>query len=122
MGVDDPHIMYLVVRKSLGMSPGKLAGQVGHAVENILCEEEKTLDMDYNERQFRIHNWRHEDSTKVVLGADDNEFEKAKNLPHAFVVIDLGRTELAQGTETVIGFAPMQKSKAPKLLKRLRLL
>jgi peptidyl-tRNA hydrolase len=33
---DDPFVMYIVVRESLGLSPGKIGAQCGHAVEYLM--------------------------------------------------------------------------------------
>ena len=62
---------------------------------------------------------------KVVLKANETQWKELKNLfpeNHRVVIVDAGLTELKFNTETVIGLMPMKKSKAPKLIKRLRAL
>ena len=56
-----------------------------------------------------------------MLKASDNEFEKLKKIENHVLVVDAGLTEIDPNTETVIAFIPINKSDAPKLIKRLRL-
>jgi len=133
----DPTVMYLIVKTSLAMSMEKTAAQVGHAV-GLLVEEHyerakyikacDTLQLKHNKDTERLEifdQWMHSDYRKVVLAADDKEFEKIKSeIPESdrVVVIDNGLTELNPHTETVIGLWPMYKSQVPKVIKRLQLL
>ena len=129
----DPLVMYLVVRESLGMSIGKTAAQCAHAsqmltlkyfelkdtqvygVENVLPHRAK-LDL--------FQEWINASFRKVVLRADDKEWEKLKlAFPDATVVVDAGLTEIAAGSETVIGLWPMLRSEAQKtMVKKLQVL
>lgn len=129
----DPVVMYLVVKKSLNMSVGKTAAQVGHCVEMMASKwlEFRELFMkdafnDLSILSDSLIELRYEylatSYRKVVLGADDKEFEKLKSLPNHFVVTDMGLTEIPGGSETVVGFWPMRKSEVPKLIKRLQVL
>ena len=128
-----PIVMYLIVRESLGMSIGKTAAQCAHASQ--------MLQLKYNEGEmFQMANWDLPDGItnstmqlfldwvnssfrKVVLRADDKEWEKVKaaKLVHALVV-DAGLTEIAAGSETVIGLWPMRKSERPAIIKKLQVL
>lgn len=123
---DNEHVMYLVVRTSLGMSPGKLGAQIGHAVEMII--EDYATDAhgirtpEQCERLNATRLWKSESRTKILLAADDKEFDRAKALPGAVVVVDLGRTEIAANSETVVGLWPMKRSERPGWFKRLRVL
>ena len=67
-------------------------------------------------------NWIKSAVRKVVLKADEKEWIKLKELPDSVLIIDAGFTELNPNTETVIGFWPMYKDQAPKIIKRLQLL
>lgn len=143
----DPIICCLVVKESLNMSIGKTCSQTSHATQLIIqafWDEEKRLgDLDVAkwagegigkdplskfsaEQWLRFLDWTpHDKMTKIVLSADDKEFEKVKKeIPEheRFVVVDAGHTELLLGTETVIGVIPMRKSQRPKILKRLQVL
>lgn len=123
--------MYLVVRESLNMSPGKLAVQCGHAVD-MLCEKsELAKNVDNKERaEYLIESfaaWRKDNQrVKITLKADEKEWEKlhllVKDQPtiEYVVVRDAGRTEIPTGSETVMGFWPMTRSSRPKLLCRLQ--
>ena len=121
--------MYLVARKSLRLSPGKLAVQVGHAVQYVSEDfaflnepnaspgesEVKTLCATY-----RLWNGagRHR---KVLLGANEKDWEKIKaEKARHYLVTDDGLTETAPNTETMIAFWPMRKSEATKTLSRLQ--
>ncbi len=116
----DPLVMYLVVRESLSMSPGKLAAQCGHAVQ-MLMQAYSDVQGSPGARDFDA--WLGGDYRKVVLRADERAWEKLRHEPVVHVrVRDLGLTEVAGGSETVLGFWPMRKSAASKTLKRLRLL
>jgi peptidyl-tRNA hydrolase len=138
---DDPIVMYLIVRESLNMSMGKTADQVGHAVQLILQDiyqinQYPEYRDPLNDKEHQIIDlfdiWNKSDYRKVVLKADDKEFEKVKQ--HFFscsssdpyldmvLVKDNGLTEISAGSETVIGLFPMKKSDCPKVVKKLQLL
>lgn len=69
-----------------------------------------------------FEQWRDNSFRKIVLRADDKEWEKAKRQLDCYLVVDAGLTQVESGSETVIGLWPMLKSSAPPLIKRLRLL
>jgi peptidyl-tRNA hydrolase len=146
----DPLIMYLVVRKSLNMSPGKIAAQCGHAANMVLLKylreggvlpPEDGLRPDVREEDVYYSNstleakrelhkrhyyWLLGSFRKVVLTADDKEWPKLQKLNEEGVVLvtvrDAGLTEVAPNSETVMGLWPMHKSQAPKAIKRLQVL
>lgn len=142
---EDPIIMYLIVRESLGMSIGKTAAQCAHASQMLqikYSELEKTLNelesleqtfgsltkdesVEWASEQpkFLIFNeWLNSSFRKVVLRADDKQWNKLKELSSHVLVVDAGLTEISAGSETVIGLWPMRKSQAPKIVKRLQVL
>lgn len=135
---EDPIVMYLIVRESLGMSIGKIAAQCGHAVGMImlhyldLCrKEDRDGDLWGEDQLLReaMDAWLKSSFRKVVLRADDKEWVKFKTMIDAdeydwesVTVVDSGLTEIAPGSETVIGLWPMKRSEAPKLVKRLQVL
>lgn len=128
----DPWVMYIVVRESLDMSVGKLAAQVGHAVGmvynhyNYLKDVragaigERWLDLKLKMDYFDL--WQRQSFRKILLRADEKEWQKLKDQLECHLVIDAGLTEVEPGTETIIALWPMLKSTAPRLVKRLRLL
>jgi PTH2 family peptidyl-tRNA hydrolase len=124
--------MYLVVRKSLGMSPGKIGAQCGHIVEQLMdqfmtdsmMQVAGGADDEAVERIRLMSEWKRSGRTKIVVGADEKEWEKIQEIPFNVKVSvrDAGHTEVPTGTMTVIGFWPTHKETAPKILRRLRLL
>lgn len=124
---DREYVMYLIVKSSIAMTPGKIAAQVGHAVETIAVDY--ASDTHYRRSQEEcarlraMRTWRHDQRrTKVVLQASDAEFELAKTIPGAVVVTDPVRAEVAPQIETVVGLWPMLRSERPNFLKRMRVL
>lgn len=135
---EDPWVMYLVVHNTLAMTPGKLGAQIGHAVM-LACmhhdalvawkrewvtgqgmfDHEKRLAND--DLLTRWQTWTSAAFRKVVLTADDKEWEKVKaEVKPYFLVRDAGLTQIAAGSETVIACWPMRKSDRPRILKRLK--
>jgi PTH2 family peptidyl-tRNA hydrolase len=117
----DPVVMYLIVHASLGMSPGKLAAQAGHAVGMVMLHYADHRNEDTPENKL-MRDWITSSYRKVTLAADDKEWEKVKSELNCFLVRDAGYTELSPGSETVIALYPMLKSQRSKLLKRLQTL
>lgn len=149
---EDPIVMYLVVRETLGMGVGKTAAQCAHASQMLLLKYVRWIgksssiwdkltawvssifdswigskpDWSYNSSNDEwvslFRDWLQTSFRKVVLRADDKEWTKLKELPNHIVVVDAGLTEIASGSETVIGFFPMRKSQVPKTIKKLQVL
>jgi len=126
---EDPIIMYLIVRESLGMSIGKTAAQCAHASQMLQLkfndlEKELYTDLDFLNTIYIFRNWLNSSFRKVVLKADDKEWIKLKSDLEKYdvIVVDAGLTEIISGSETVIGLWPMYKSKVGKLVKRLQVL
>lgn len=129
---EDPIVMYLIVRESLNMGVGKIAAQCAHASQMLAFKYTnavgwtEALDFDYPPEEEIFSEWLKGSFRKVVLKADDKEWEKLKKEyeGNKFVVhvIDAGLTEVPSGSETVIGLWPMKKSQAPKVVKKLQVL
>lgn len=132
----DELVMYLIVNDSLQMSPGKMAAQVGHAVD-LLCEMQSDYGsictgyqlgytdcssetFSYSRLQEELFKqWRQQSRAKIILKANEIEWEKLKIIAEVKVQ-DEGRTEVAPGSITVLGFWPMIKSNAPKIIQFLK--
>jgi len=148
---ENPIVMYLVVHETLGMSTGKTAAQCAHASQMLTlkyftvkeasskmqkhmskpdlapAEKEETMAV-YKSIQPYISimgEWLNSSFRKVVLKADDKEWAKLKEEfkdQYMVLVVDAGLTEIAAGSETVIGLWPMRKSQRPKTVTRLQVL
>lgn len=138
---DKPLVMYIIVRESLGMSPGKLCAQVGHGIQ-IILEQYDVLDEELRRSPnsaahlteeecniiTRMELWKDSKKSnsgirKVSLAASDKEFEKIKvefgtNLA---LVIDAGITEIPEGSQTIIVLYPLLRGEN-KIIKRLQVL
>jgi peptidyl-tRNA hydrolase len=139
---EDPIVMYLVVRESLNMTTGKACAQVGHAVGMLMLkvwskilaantlfygqnEECSLLRQKYLDQVEIFNQWMDGSFRKVVLSADDKEWEKIKTefeVGDIVLVVDAGLTQIPSGSETVIGVWPMLKSTQPRVLKKLQVL
>lgn len=120
--------MYFVVNTSLKMGKGKIAGQVGHAVETLI------EDLIQKPTQGYI-NWKYSLRRKVVLKATEDEIQsflkdagkqqknnKTINNDSFIMVRDAGLTQIDPGSLTVLGFVPMEARNRPAILKNLKLL
>jgi peptidyl-tRNA hydrolase, PTH2 family len=128
--MEDPIVMYLVVRESLNMSIGKTAAQCAHASQMLqlkfnVLERKFYTDQDFLHRIYTFRAWLDSSYRKVTLKADDKEWARVKNEileEDRVIVVDAGLTEIAPGSETCVGLWPMKKSQVPKIIKRLQIL
>jgi peptidyl-tRNA hydrolase len=121
---EDPIVMYFVVRESLSMTAGKACAQVGHAAQMLLLQYFNDGSAITNKHDV-FRQWLDGSFRKVVLKADDKEWEKLKAefaVGDIVLVVDAGLTQVASGSETCVGIWPMLKSSRPKILKRLQAL
>jgi len=127
--VRDSIAMYLIVNRELNMSGWKVAAQVGHAVMQLTLKYRDIMNVHGNESKgFHEYALAHfktfkewlEEPTKIVLGANKEEWEAIKNtIPHS-MVIDAGYTEIPAHSETIIGLWPVRKSEAPPIIRSLK--
>jgi len=128
----DPIVQYLIVRKDLNMSVGKIGAQIAHGAEMFIlrytelkqvlnCCDDKYIRP--NERIVgMVDDWLGSSFTKVVLGGKKKDFDKIISELNVFLVRDAGLTEVEPNSETVIVTWPMLKSTQPKCLARLQAL
>jgi len=116
-------VMYIVARKDLKMSAGKLAAQVGHGVQDALeiCQGspvDNLVDLHW------FMSWVTGSRTKIVLAAGSlAEIETLHSTigeDYCRLVEDEGRTEIAP-TKTVLALVPMPKSRARPFVGHLPL-
>lgn len=107
--------MYLFVNNDLKMGKGKIGGQVGHAVGRIVGK----CIRDNNE-EF-IH-WENSFEKKVVCKATYEELQKLKLMDKSVTILDMGKTQIAPNSLTVVGFYPMYNKDIPTEFSSYKLL
>ena len=113
--------MVIVVRNDLGMSVGKIAAQVGHAVLGLykIAQMENPQAVD----QWEMLSW-----PKIVLQVeseakmDELRVQAEQAGIWNFQVQDAGRTEVEPGTKTVLAIGPDLNSKIDEITGKLKLL
>ncbi len=111
----------LVVRKDLGMKPGKIAAQCAHAsIAAFLKSQERKWGSDY-------HEWLDEGMQKIVVKVESEKellqlFEQVKNKFPTALITDAGHTQIAPGSKTCIGIGPAKESEVHKYTGHLKLL
>lgn len=111
-------VQYYIVNKDLGMSPGKIAGQVGHVCRRISDWYKSCSYIDIQKYNSWINNYSEK---KVILEAHQKTLEKLKEQGF-FYVQDNGLTEIAPGSLTCVGLGVMTRKEAQPYVKRLQLL
>lgn len=115
--------MLFFVRTDLNMPKGKIAAQVGHAVQYLLYKELTGIPSDL------FLPWLNEDATKICLKVSSEEellrlfwTIEYSGFPHTLVK-DKGYTQFnGVETNTVVGWGPLRKEDHEKLTAHLKLL
>ncbi|KAG5445920.1 Peptidyl-tRNA hydrolase protein 2, mitochondrial [Clonorchis sinensis] len=113
--------LVLVVRKDLNMGTGKIAAQCSHAT--LSCYE---YARDVN--PGLLESWVRQGQPKIVVKVDSAEdlhllAAKADSLGLINSIIqDAGHTQVASGTETVLGIGPGPASEIDRVSGDLKLL
>ncbi|MEW6592492.1 MAG: peptidyl-tRNA hydrolase Pth2 [Candidatus Hadarchaeota archaeon] len=111
----------IVVRRDLGMSPGKIAVQVAHG---SVISAEKTR----RERPELFRGWLEEGQKKVVVEVEaEKDLLKLQDMAQEAgliegIVQDAGLTELPPGTVTALAIGPAPAEKVDKITGKLPLL
>lgn len=122
-----------IVNSDLGMSKGKIAGQIAHATvyymeEILLYVEGQSPENKELFEKFLI--WREEGNglmKKIVLKATEGEMKKilcelAVREIETFAVYDAGLTQVAPGSFTCVVVEPLEEYKCDELFGHLKLL
>ena len=110
--------IYLIVRKDLKMTTGKIVAQCGHAVEYLAMHTPKPV----------MHEYRKSAHPKIALQVMSLEdLEQIRDECHrtgvqCHMVEDAGRTQVAAGSFTVLGVGPVRKKNVPGIVTALKLL
>ena len=109
--------VYVIVNTTPKLSKGKIAAQVGHAIQEL------TTIMQRNKKRWRIY--QHNGCAKIILGADEETIkyvlDNTQNKMKVYI-IDAGKTECLPNTVTAVGYLPMYPHEVPKVFKELKLL
>jgi PTH2 family peptidyl-tRNA hydrolase len=117
----------IIVRKDLGMSVGKIAGQVAHA---SIIAADKTRNSHYE----WYHKWLWEDDppqTKIILKVWSlEELMKYEDIVRPALITgvehsriyDAGKTQIGAGTRTALGIGPAPTELIDSIVKDLKLL
>jgi PTH2 family peptidyl-tRNA hydrolase len=102
--------MYIIVNSELGMGKGKIASQVGHAVQQLV-EELVRSEYVYNPKitradQENYRKWKDGGTAKIVLKASEEHLRRLAADPTSCAIYDAGKTQIASGSLTVVGFLP----------------
>lgn len=118
--------MYLVVNTELAMDKGKIAGQVGHAVARLTRILERRNLAHGEPPRSAYDRWMDQGEPKIVLkGTEKLLLQLLAVYADKCAVVevrDLGRTQIAPNSLTVVGFEPLDQRQAPTELASLKLL
>lgn len=101
--------MYILVNKDIKIGKGKLAGQVGHAV-NVLVYNMAIQD------DISLHEYMSGEIKKIVLYSSQEVLEKLETLGYVSIR-DKGYTQLKPNTLTCVNLGIVDFNNIPEELK-----
>ncbi len=107
--------MYIIVNKDLKMGVGKIAGQVGHGVAKLTRILEKNPTQTYK-------SWVKTAEAKIVLKGSEKQMLELSEKYKCIQIHDAGKTQIPEGSMTVIAFPPMEYTEVPEELLEMKLL
>lgn len=116
----DELAMYIFVNTDLNMGKGKIAGQVGHVVQNIVTDA--LSNKHFVDKQYRYLEWSSSLNAKIILKATHEQLLELQKIQESYTVRDAGRTQIEPGSLTVVGFFPNYKSQMYEITKDYKLL
>jgi PTH2 family peptidyl-tRNA hydrolase len=120
--MDDKIVMYILVNMDLKMGKGKIAAQVAHSAVKVYKEFVLNSDNWRTEWLVWFKKWNDGIYAKVVLKSTYEQMKAIIDVPMQCHTFDAGLTQIKKGSLTTMAFYPMPKSKAPWLIKDLKLL
>lgn len=115
------HKMVLVVRRDLHMGVGKIAAQCAHAAVGIYRAVMST-------NPSHMTHWLEHGQAKIVCRVNSHEEmmaladqARAVHLP-VYLVADAGRTQVPQGSHTVLAVGPGDTQLVDRITSHLKLL
>jgi len=107
--------MYFCVNKSLGMSKGKIASQVGHAAH--IMTDTIIRNKDVNPSLYaKYEEWYRSGAKMITLALTTDEITNVLMRDDIIYVKDAGKTQVEPGSLTVICVAPTTDKLIYKLL------
>jgi PTH2 family peptidyl-tRNA hydrolase len=103
--MEEEIVMYILINKSLKMSPGKVAAQVGHGVGKIY----ENLDSQSELTKVLFDNWKNKSYTKITLKSTLDEMIEISKLFPSVLIMDEGRTQI-EPSNTVLCVYPVTKN------------
>lgn len=110
--------MYVIVNQDIKMGKGKVAAQVGHAI-NILTYQYATSTE--REKARTIAKYMSSGMTKIILKAPQQLCEELEK-SGLVAIRDAGHTQIAPNSLTAIGVGIFRKGEEPNFIKELKLL
>lgn len=113
-------VMHIFINNDLGMNKGKIASQVGHAVQHLIENLVSFPNEEYLE-------WKKTGSKKIVLKVNQSEIKEiikkfADKYGNTAIIHDAGHTQVASGSLTCVGFAPKYIHNVPIQWQKYKLL
>lgn len=118
--------MALIVRSDLGMLKGKSAAQCAHAAVSLYRQMHDYPESEGHNPEM-LRRWANGGQAKIVLKCRNLEemeelLMKAVSLNiNNYLVVDAGRTQIASGSETVLGLGPAPRSVLDLVTQELKL-
>ncbi len=112
---NDNLAMYFCVNKSLSMSKGKIASQVGHAA-HIMTDTIIRNKTKQQEVFARYEDWYKTGAKMIVLGLTVDELNDVMQRNDIIYVKDAGKTQIEPNSLTVVCIAPTTEKIKYKLL------
>lgn len=115
---DDELVLFFIVRKDLKMNRGKIAAQVGHAVQYLLLNPKEPK---------LVQKYLLTGTVKLVKRCETlQELEELEEECHrkkipCRSVIDFGRTQVAPNTKTVLGIGPRPRKELDPMVRKFPL-
>ena len=124
--MESRHKMYIFVNNDLKMDKGKIASQVGHAVQHIVDDILTNYYAGFNTYKQIYEDytiWKNYNGcVKIILKATFEQLLALKELSGSTFVIDAGKTQIDPGSLTVVAFYPKSSKKMENEFSKYKLL